>query len=97
MNAFEIIKYELSKHIQIDHLEIVDETGKHLHHRNFDGGFHLKAQIVSKDFNGLPLLERHQLVYKALSLYIKKEIHALSIKAYSPTEWFNQNKDMRKQ
>jgi len=38
----------------------------------------------------MPLLDRHQLVYKALGSLIKDEIHALSIKTYTSEEWGNQ-------
>ena len=35
----------------------------------------------------LALIERHQLVYKALGSMIKNEIHALSMKTYTQDEW----------
>lgn len=91
MNAFDNIKEKLSGHLDISHLEILDDTGKHILHRNFDGGLHLNAVIVSSTFEGLPLLERHQLVYRALGSMIKNEIHALSLKTLTPKEWAENN------
>ncbi len=81
------IEKRLHDHIDIDHLEIMDETGKHIHHQNFDGGAHLSSIIVSSSFNGLELLERHKKIYLALGDMIKKEIHALSMKTYTLEEW----------
>ena len=77
----------LSDSFHVDYLDIKDETGRHIHHRNFDGGLHLKAVIVSIDFKDLTLIERHQLVYDALGTLVKNEIHALSMKTFTPSEW----------
>jgi len=87
MNAEEIIKDKLSKHMELIHLELRDTTGKHVHHQNFDGGLHLSATIVSGNFRGKSLLERHQLVYTALGSLIKNEIHAFTMKTFTPEEW----------
>ncbi|MEY4062260.1 MAG: hypothetical protein RIT09_53, partial [Pseudomonadota bacterium] len=44
-------------------------------------GQHFFATIVSADFEGLRLVQRHQKVYAALGDRMKSEIHALSFKA----------------
>jgi BolA protein len=90
MNAAETIKNKLSEYIDLIHFDIRDKTGKHIHHRNFDGGLHLSITLVSDGFKDMPLLDRHQLVYKALGSLINNEIHALSIKTYTSEEWVNQ-------
>ena len=87
MNIEETISTQLSNLITVSYLELKDSTGNHIHHDNFDGGLHLSAIIVSDDFNHLGLLERHQLVYKALGSMIKNEIHAFSIKTFTNSEW----------
>ncbi|MEA1882655.1 MAG: BolA family protein [Candidatus Marinimicrobia bacterium] len=87
MNVEEIIKNKLREHINLVHLDLRDTTGKHIHHQNFDGGLHLSATIVSDNFNNKSLLERHQLVYKALGSMVKNQIHAFSMKTYTPEEW----------
>ena len=89
MTIKEAISTKLGAFITIFHFDLKDTTGKHTHHDNFDGGYHLNAIIVSDDFKGLELLNRHQLVYKALGSMIKNEIHALSIKTYTVSEWNN--------
>lgn len=50
-------------------------------------GTHFEAVIVSSDFNGKTLLERHQEVYKILGEAMKERIHALSLKTYTPEQW----------
>jgi len=53
-------------------------------------GQHFFATIVSPDFEGKRLVQRHQLVYGAMGDRMKAEVHALSIKAFTPEE-FAQN------
>lgn len=50
-------------------------------------GTHFEAVIVSSDFNGKTLVERHQQVYKVLGEAMKERIHALSLKTYTPEQW----------
>lgn len=87
MNTEKVIRDHLVRLMDLYHLEIMDTTGKHVGHDQFSGGLHLTAIIVSDTFNTLSLIERHQLVYKALGAMIKKEIHALSMKTFTRSEW----------
>jgi acid stress-induced BolA-like protein IbaG/YrbA len=50
-------------------------------------GAHFEAVIVSPDFAGLNRVRQHQLVYAALGGRMRDEIHALSMKTFSPEEW----------
>ena len=50
-------------------------------------GAHFEAVIVSPAFAGLSRVRRHQLVYATLGTRMGGEIHALSMKTYSPDEW----------
>jgi acid stress-induced BolA-like protein IbaG/YrbA len=50
-------------------------------------GQHFYATIVSSTFEGKRLIARHQLVYMALGDRMKAEIHALSMKTYTPAEY----------
>ena len=47
---------------------------------------HYRLTIVSPRFAGQPMQARHRMVYDALGPLMKKEIHALAIKAYAPGE-----------
>ena len=54
-------------------------------------GRHWAAVIVSPAFEGLRLIKRHQAVYGTLGARIQTdEVHALSMKTYTPTEWATQ-------
>jgi len=48
---------------------------------------HYEATVISSAFAGKRALQRHQLVYEALGDRMGREIHALSIAAYTPDEW----------
>lgn len=52
-----------------------------------DDNTHFSALVVADEFEGKRQLARHQLVYEALGTLVGNEIHALSIKAYTPAEW----------
>lgn len=72
------------------HLEVINESAGH-------GGYfpgkesHFKVIIVSEEFTGLRLVQRHQKVYAvAAELLNPGKIHALAIHAYVPSEWQGQ-------
>lgn len=50
-------------------------------------GHHFEATIVSSAFLHLNRIKRHQLIYQALGDRMREEIHALSMKTYTPEEW----------
>jgi acid stress-induced BolA-like protein IbaG/YrbA len=50
-------------------------------------GHHFEALIVSREFEGLSRVRRHQRVYAALGDRMKQEIHALSMTTLTPAEW----------
>jgi acid stress-induced BolA-like protein IbaG/YrbA len=52
-----------------------------------DDGTHFEAVIVSPAFDGKSMVAQHQLVYGALGDRMKQEIHALSMKTYTPQKW----------
>ena len=87
MNLEHEIKSRLTKTMEIDYLEILDDTGRHQKHQHYDGGGHFQIIIVSIAFEGVSLLDRHKLVYQALDGMIKNEIHALGLKTIATSEW----------
>lgn len=52
-----------------------------------DDGTHFEAVIVSPAFEGKRMVQQHQLVYAALGDRMRAEIHALSMKTYTPSQW----------
>ena len=47
-------------------------------------GDHWQVTVISEKFTGKSMVEQHQLVYQALGEWLKKEIHALSLKTNIP-------------
>lgn len=53
-----------------------------------DDGVHFEATVISEAFAGKSLLQQHRLVYAALGERLEREeIHALSLKTYTPDAW----------
>jgi acid stress-induced BolA-like protein IbaG/YrbA len=50
-------------------------------------GAHFEAVVVSDAFAGKGMLEQHRMVYATLGDRMRSEIHALSIKSYTPEQW----------
>ena len=67
-------------------LNIIDESAKHAGHASAGGAGHFVVEIVSDNFEGKSLIQRHRQVYDALDDMMHSEIHALSIKASTPAE-----------
>lgn len=68
-------------------LEIRDDSAQHAGHAGaVAGGGHFDILIVSAEFEGKSLLDRHRLVNEALRELIGREIHALGLKTLAPSE-----------
>lgn len=86
MNTVEHMREKLAA-ISPESMEILDESAKHAGHEGAkSGGGHYSLTIVSPRFSGQGTLARHRLVYETLGDMMHNEIHALSIKAYTPDE-----------
>ena len=68
-------------------LEIRDDSHKHVGHEGArDGRGHFGVDIVSECFAGMAPLARHRRVYDALGAMMQTDIHALQIRARTPSE-----------
>jgi BolA protein len=68
-------------------LDVVDDSHKHVGHAGArDGRGHFTVAIVSETFVGKSPLARHRAVYSALGTMMEDDIHALSIRAETPSE-----------
>lgn len=86
MSVMELMRTRLAS-LQADHLDIEDESAQHAGHAGAKGGGgHYRMRIVSSVFSGKNTLTRHRMVYDALGDLMQREIHALSITAYTPEE-----------
>jgi len=48
------------------------------------GGDHWRVRIVATEFEGLNMIEQHQLVYRSLGEWMHGPIHALSLDTSTP-------------
>ncbi len=81
-----LIRERLGEALQPEQIDIVDESHLHAGHASARGGGHFQVTIIADAFRDKSLIQRHRLVYGALSDAMQNEIHALSIKAYTPDE-----------
>ncbi len=81
------IKSLLTDALNPQKIEIADNSQAHAGHAGAQsGGGHYHVRIVADTFEGKSLVQRHQLIYKALGDLMKQEIHALGIEAFTPSE-----------
>ncbi len=80
--------------MQAQELQQIIASGLNCQHLEVDGdGRHWSAVIVSPEFEGKRLIQRHQRVYATLGQRMHTdEVHALSMKTYTPAEWAAQQK-----
>ncbi len=72
-----------------EQLRALIAAGLDCQHLEVDGdGRHWSAVVVSPSFEGLRLIARHQKVYATLGQKMHTdEVHALSMKTFTPAEW----------
>lgn len=72
-----------------EELKQIIAAGLACDHLSVEGdGRHWYASVVSAEFEGKRAIARHQRVYATLGNRMKTdEVHALSIKAFTPSEW----------
>jgi len=89
ISRVEKIRSRLEDVLSPVHLEVTDDSMAHAGHAGAmeTGGGHFYATIVSEMFEGKSSVQRHQLVYRALGDLMQKEIHAFSMKAFTPLEF----------
>ena len=71
----ESIQQSIAQGMQHSHLEVSGD------------GAHFEAVVVSDEFIGKSRVQRHQRIYQTLGDRMREEIHALSMKTYTPQEW----------
>ena len=79
-NFFEDIIAKLKKEIEIEQIEIVDNSHKHVKHKSFSPEkFHLHLKIKSLYLNSLSRVTAQKEVMKVLKNELSNKIHALEI------------------
>ncbi|KAI0780037.1 bola-like protein [Fomes fomentarius] len=86
------IRSKLINLLQPSQLEITNDSWQHRHHapmRAVGGGSgetHFSVHIVSDHFQGKNTMQRHRMIYAALSDELAAGLHALSLKTKTPAE-----------
>jgi BolA protein len=81
------IEDALSAALNPMHLEVTDES--HMHNVPEGAESHFKVLAVSDAFDGEKLIARHRRVNAVLRDELAGGLHALSIHAWTPQEWFD--------
>lgn len=50
-------------------------------------GEHFSAEVVSSAFVGKTRVQQHQMVYAALGDHMRRDIHALALRTFTPENW----------
>ena len=82
MKSFiENIKKKITNNIQINKIEIIDNTHVHKRHKSFNKSkLHLKIIIESDFLKSFNKLDSHKKIINLLKDEIEKKIHSLEIK-----------------
>ncbi|UAA39560.1 transcriptional regulator BolA [Paraneptunicella aestuarii] len=85
MNIQNSIEQKLAEHFEPAFLEVTNESSQH----NVPMGSetHFKVVLVSPQFDGERLLNRHRAVNSVLREEIENHIHALALHTYTGSEW----------
>ena len=75
LSAEELRSY-IMQGLVCDHVEVLGDDGQHF-----------EAVIVSPLFSDKNMVQQHQLVYQALGDRMREEIHALSMRTFTPEAW----------
>lgn len=79
-----VIQERLQGGLAIEHLVIENESHMHSGPANDS---HFKLTVVSEDFNGKRLVQRHQLIYGLMADKMNNPIHALAMHLFTSEEW----------
>ena len=79
-NYFEEICIRLNREIEIEHIDIVDNSHKHKKHKFFSSEkFHLHLKIKSLYLNSISRVNAQKMIMKVLKEDLNTKIHALEI------------------
>ncbi len=81
MSVAEEIRVRIEAALAPDRLEVIDESERHRGHAGWrEGGeTHFRLRIMAPGLAGLPRIERHRAVHRALGPDLVARIHALAL------------------
>lgn len=87
MSRKQRIEATLRQSVDPMHLEVTDES--HMHSVPPGAESHFKVLVVSESFAGQTPVARHRTLNRALAAELASGLHALSLHAWTPEEWFD--------
>ena len=79
-NYFDTIQIKLNEAIEIEEIEIVDNSQKHIGHKFFSSEkYHLHLKIKSSYLNSISRVNAQKMIMKILKKDLETKIHALEI------------------
>jgi len=81
----ERIQKKLQATLECQKLEVLDES--FMHASGPGAETHFKLILVSDNFSGMSLVQRHQKIYQILDQELKEGVHALSLHLFTSGEW----------
>lgn len=85
MSRAERIEVALADGIDLEHIEILDESSNHSVPDGAES--HFKVVAVSSEFETLPRIARHRRINGLLQPEFDLGMHALAVHAYTLEEW----------
>lgn len=85
MSTKEKLRNLLSDAFTLLHLDIDDESGLHVGHKN-EGGGHYHVEICAQEFETMNRVQQHRAVYAAVQALLENGVHALRISSKKPSE-----------
>ncbi|TLU61695.1 BolA/IbaG family iron-sulfur metabolism protein [Thalassotalea litorea] len=79
------IEQKLATQLSPVHLDVINES--YMHNVPSGSESHFKVIVVSEQFSGQRLLQRHRAINAVLADELANHIHALAIHAYDPQQW----------
>lgn len=86
MQTQQTIEQKLGSRFEPLHLEVENES--HMHNVPEGSESHFRIVLVSEQFEGKPLVQRHRAVNAALAKELQGGVHALALHTMTPEEWF---------
>ena len=90
MNTEETIVHKVEEGLQPAFLEVTNESNKHNVPANSET--HFKVLVVSQQFEGQSLINRHRIINKLLKDELSGGVHALALHTMTPPEWDSRQK-----
>lgn len=90
MNREQRIKEQIQTSLQIEFLDIVNES--RMHNVPVGAETHFKVTVVSEQFAELKTIQRHRLLNQILAEELSSGLHALSLHLFTKEEWETRKK-----